>query len=453
MSKKTTPADKREFYLAAFNRFEESLNGETASPFHQIRRQAIDSFAVSGFPSGRDEAWRHTNVTAVTRAEFALAPKSAASIGVDTTPFSFPGFDGIQLVFINGQYSQQASTLRELPDGVRVTSLATALIEEPGLVDAHLGRHASYEGPGFAALNTAFVTDGAFVHIPKGGRLEIPIHLLYLSAATSAPTVSFPRTLIVVEDGAAGFVAETYAGLQPDGADGEYLTDAVTEIVAGDGSELHHCKIQQEGDRAFHAGALHVTEGLDCAFTSHNVIVGGQLVRNDTTTLLEGEGIESTLNGVFLGGDESRIDNHTTIEHARPNCVSHELYKGILGGHSQAVFSGRIHVHQVAQKTNAYQSNQNLLLSDDAEITSKPQLEIYADDVKCSHGSTTGQLDAEAIFYLRSRGISERQAITILTRAFADEIVDSIPNEAVRLRVGELVADKLSALLGQRGSE
>ena len=179
----------------------------------------------------------------------------------------------------------------------------------------------------------------------------------------------------------------------------------------------------------------------------------GQLVRNDTTTLLEGEGIESTLNGVFLGGDESRIDNHTTIEHARPNCVSHELYKGILGGHTQAVFSGRIHVHQVAQKTNAYQSNQNLLLSDDAEITSKPQLEIYADDVKCSHGSTTGQLDAEAIFYLRSRGIGERQAVAILTRAFADEIVDRIPNEAVRLRVGELVADKLSALLTERGSE
>ena len=446
---RATPTDKREFYLSAFKRFEDGLNGETGSPLHEIRRRAIDCFAACGFPSSRDEDWRHTSVTALTRAEYAPATDPGTDMAVDTAPFSFPGFDGVQLVFVNGRYCGHLSTVRELADGVRATSLASALIEEPELVNEHLGHHAPFDGPGFAALNTAFVSDGAFVHIPKGVRLQTPIHLLYLSTAKTKPTVSFPRALIVVEDGAAGFVAETFAGLQQRGA---YLTAAVTEIVAGDGCELHHCKIQRESDGAFHTGALHVTEGRDCNFTSHNAIVGGQLVRNDTTTLLAGEGIESTLNGVFLGSDDSRIDNHTTIEHAQPNCNSHELYKGILGDHSQGVFRGKIHVHQVAQKTNAYQSNQNLLLSDDADITSKPQLEIYADDVKCSHGSTTGQLDAEAIFYLRSRGIGERQAVSILTRAFADEIVDRIPNEAARLKVGELVASKLSSLLRQRGA-
>ena len=438
--------DKKDFYLAAFRGFEDNLNGETSSALHQIRRHAIDRFSETGFPTGRDEDWRHTSVSAVTRSEFvpALTPGPAVTDG-DLEPFCFPGFEGIQLVFVNGHLSSSLSTVPALPAGVRVGSLATAFAEEPELPEKHLGKHADCDLPGFAALNTAFVTDGAFVHLPSGVALERPIHLLYLSAVENRPSVSFPRTLIVAGDGARGSVVETFAGL----GDSVYLTDAVTEIVAGDDSVLDHCKIQRESDAAFHVGVLHVTEGDSCKFASHSAVLNGQLVRNDTTTLLDGEAIESTLNGVFLGGGDSRIDNHTTIEHAKPNCSSHELYKGVLGDRSKGVFRGKIHVHQVAQKTDAYQSNQNLLLSEDADITSKPQLEIYADDVKCSHGSTTGQLDAEAIFYLRSRGIGEKEAIATLTRAFAGEIVDRIPIESVRQKVGELVSGKLSSLLGK----
>ena len=441
--------DKREFYLSAFRSFEESLNGEKTTPLHAIRQRAIDAVTEFGFPSGRDEDWRHTNLAHVTRTEFVPA-SHRGSISVDVAPLSFEDFSGIELVFINGQFCETSSSFCNLPAGVRISALASAASDDADILSAHLCQHAPYEDtPGFTALNTAFVRDGAFVHVPQNVALEMPIHVIYLSTSVGTgtagtPSASFPRTLVVVEEGARACVAETFVGLAPDD---HYLTDAVTEIVVGEKAHVDHIKLQRESAGAFHAGALYVNEAAHCSFASHNVIVSGQLVRNDVTTTLTGTGIESTLNGVFLGGGDSRIDNHTAVEHAAPGCSSHELYKGILGDTSHAVFRGKIHVHQAAQQTDAYQSNQNLLLSNDADITSKPQLEIYADDVKCSHGSTTGQLDADAIFYLRSRGIAEKDAVAILTRAFADEIVDRIPNEPVRRRIRTLVADKLASLL------
>ena len=443
---KTAP-DTRDWYRTSFEGFEKSLNGDGARA-QSLRRQALDRFVESGFPTHREESWRHTNPAFLAGTEFhaVLEPSSTSVSAADLGDYSLADLGAVELVFVDGHFAPELSSLIELPGGARALSLAEALRQTPDEVLEHLARQLPDDG-GFAALNTAFLRDGGYVHIPRGVDVETPVHLLYLSTGRVEPSVSHPRSLVVVGESARASVLETFAGL--DGA-GPYLTNAVTELVAGANSAVEHLKLHREADRAYHVGALHVTEGRDCTFTSHNLTLSGRLVRNDTTTVLDGEGIDSTLNGLFLGAGEEHIDNYTTVEHARPHCTSHELYKGILTDRARGVFRGKIHVHQVAQQTDAYQSNQNLLLSDEADITSKPQLEIYADDVKCSHGSTTGQLNRDAIFYLRARGVSRPNAIRILTQAFAGEIVDRIGHEGVRGRIGPLVQAKLEVELAGR---
>ena len=440
---KTTSNDKRDWYLARFAGFEQQLNGASTSALHKVRRNAIECFAESGFPTSRDEDWKHTNLAALTRIEFQplLDGDPAALSAADIDPFTFAGLECTRLVFLNGLFAPHLSTSASLPPGVQVTSLATALEETPEKVEPHLGRYLPYQQQGFAALNTAFLKDGAFIYIPPNTELEVPIHLLFVSRAGAQPSASFPRNLIVVETSARASVIETYAGFQ----DQVYLTNTATEAVIGANATLEHCKIQRESSTAFHVAALHFNEARDSRLTANNISLGGRLTRNDITTFLDGEAVESTLNGLYLMNREQHVDNHTLIEHARPNCTSHELYKGILADRSTGVFRGKIHVHQDAQKTNAYQSNQNLLLSDEADITSKPQLEIYADDVKCSHGSTTGQLDQDAVFYLRARGLGKRDAINVLTRAFAGEMLARIASETVRSQLDQLISDKLEA--------
>ena len=440
---KTTDKDRKDWYLSSFEGFEKSLNGASKSPVHQIRRAAIDCFARSGFPTTRDEAWKHTNVAPLTRIEFSpvLEPAETRATAGDLAPFTFAGLECVQLVFVNGFFAPHLSSSGPLPDGVKAMSLAAALEAFPELVEAHLGHHAPCEDQGFAALNTAFIQDGAFLYIPADTALAAPFHLLFVSTAGERPTASHPRNLIVAGDNSQVSVIESYAGLQ----DQVYLTNAVTEVVVGENAVVEHCKIQRESAVAFHVATLHFNEARSCRCTSHNITLGGHLIRNDITTVLDGEAVESTLNGLYLLDGEQHVDNHTLIEHVRPHCTSHELYKGILDDQATGVFRGKIFVHQEAQKTDAYQSNQNLLLSAEADITSKPQLEIYADDVKCSHGSTTGQLDADAIFYLRSRGIGRAEAVRVLTRAFAHEILERIGIEPVRTQLDHLVTGKLEA--------
>ena len=440
-------SDSREWYLARFEDLEKRLNGESSSAVHELRRAGIDRFAESGLPTGRDEDWRHADVGTVTRTHYVPLPSVAeAEAVIEAGQLPRPtAWEGSQLVFVNGRFAPALSTLPESA-GVRVMALGTALEREPDTVRAHLDAHSSDCHTGFAALNTAFLQDGAFVHFTGAG--ADPVHILYVTTDREGgggeePFVTNPRTLIVADANTDGLVVERFTGL----TEAPYLTNAVTEIVAGQGSRIDHCKLQQEGDAGCHVATLHVTEARDCSFTAHNVTLSGRLVRNDVTTLLDGEGIVSTLNGLCLSGGSEHVDNHTAIEHAQPHCSSHELYKGILGGRATGVFRGKIHVHVDAQQTDAYQSNKNLLVSPDADITSKPQLEIYADDVKCSHGSTTGQLDADAIFYLRARGLSARNAVRVLTEAFANEIVDRIPHEALRADVRQLVDAKLQTLL------
>ena len=441
-------SDIRRHYVDHFAGFEARLNGQSQTPVHALRRQAIDRFAATGFPTGRDEDWRHTNLSPITRIQF--QPWSQDQTGLlqpaDIAPYLVAGLAAHRLVFVNGQFDAALSDAPGADGEVAAGSLRDAVALDSGLAE-HLGRNSARGG--FDALNTAFLDDGAFVHVAAGVRAQMPIQLLFVTAPTigsgsaaGVPTVSFPRTLVMLEAGAEATVVETYAG----GGDVPYLTDAATEVFLGARSRLEHCRIQRESAAAFHVSRSHFHEEGESQLDSHSVDLGTRLCRNDIVTRLLGAGVKSILNGLYVTAGDQHVDNHTLIAHAAPGCESHELFKGVLGERSKAVFRGKIHVHQVAQKTDAYQSNQNLLLSDDADVTSKPQLEIYADDVKCSHGSTTGQLDDDAIFYLKARGIGDGAARSLLTRAFAGEILDRIPVEAVVRQVRELVADRLGAL-------
>jgi Fe-S cluster assembly protein SufD len=335
-------------------------------------------------------------------------------------------------VFVNGFFAPELSALPAPPAGVAVGGLARALETSSEAVEAHLGRHARFEDNPFAALNTAFFRDGAFIALPRNAVLEEPVWLVFLAlAAGGAPAVCYPRNLVVAGRASQATLVEVYAGLGEEA----YFTNAVTEIVAEDGAVLDHYKLQQEGPAGFHFADTQVRLGRAGNFASHFVGLGGRWVRNEVRALLDAEGGECTLNGLYLAGGTQHMDNHTVIDHAKPRCASHELYKGILEGKARGVFNGKIYVRQDAQKTDAKQTNQTLLLSDDATINTKPQLEIYADDVKCTHGATVGQLDAEALFYLRSRGVGAEEARALLTYAFANDILGRIKVEPLRERL------------------
>jgi len=344
-----------------------------------------------------------------------------------------------QLVFVNGRYSPALSSLRSLPEGVKAGSLAMALSGDPAAVEPHLARHASYQGHPFVALNTAFLQDGAFVSIPKGKVVETPIYMLFVSTPRGKAIVSHPRNLILAGDDSQTMIVESYIGLN----NALYFTNVVTEIVAGENAVVAHYKLQRESEEAFHISTVQASLNHSSNFSSHSIDLGGALVRNDVNAVLDGQGIECVLDGLYMVAGRQHVDNHTRIDHVKPHCSSRELYKGVLGGRSKGVFNGKIYVHKDAQKTDAKQTNKNLLLSEDAVINTKPQLEIYADDVKCTHGTTIGQLDQEAIFYLRSRGIDLEAARGLLTYAFASEMIGRIKVEPVRAQLEHLLLARL----------
>jgi Fe-S cluster assembly protein SufD len=401
----TALMDDKDTYLAAFAQFERARAGDPTAVV-KLRHDAMERFAVLGFPTLEDEDWRFTPLAALTRVPFQLA--------------ATPG-------------PRLESPRR---DGAIVCSLATALRDHFELIEPYLARYADYEDHAFAALNTACLHDGAFVYLPPGVVLSEPIALSW-NVKNSGPTpLLLPRrTLIVAGRNSQAAICERYAG--PDGS--TYFTSVVTEIILDKGAIVDHYKVQQEADTAFHIATTQAYLGRSSSFSSHNITFGGRLTRNDITVYLGGEGGECTLNGLYMGHGEQLIDNHTRIDHAKPHCASHELYKGILDGKSRGVFAGRIYVHQDAQKTDAKQTNQTLLLSDDAMIDTKPQLEIFADDVKCTHGATVGQLDTESIFYLRSRGIGKDEARSLLTFAFANDIIGRIKIDGLREELEQLL--------------
>lgn len=429
--------EERNTFVANFGRFEKESAPSDPAWLRRLRKSAMKRFTELGFPTTRNEDWKFTNVAPI--AKFPFAVKLAASSekdGLTVATLERAAYtigDATQLVFVNGSYAPELSSLRSLPDGVRVTSLAAALHAHGDLLERHLARYAAFQDYAFTALNTAFLGDGAFIHLPRGTTVEAPIHLLFVTTAAAEGTVSHPRNLILAEAESQVTLVESYVGLEEE----VYFSNAVTEIVASKGSVLDHYKVQRESREAFHVATLKVHQQYGSSFSSHYLGFGGALVRNEVRAALDDEGCECTLNGLYLGADQQHLDNHTVIDHAKPRCASHELYKGILDGKAHGVFNGKIFVHQDAQKTDAKQTNKTLLLSDDAVINTKPQLEIYADDVKCTHGATVGQLDADAIFYLRSRGVGHQEARSLLTFAFANDIISRVKVEAIRTRLEE----------------
>jgi Fe-S cluster assembly protein SufD len=330
------------------------------------------------------------------------------------------------------------SSTAGLPRTVRVSSLAEAIQSDGPLVEAHLGRFADVRRNPFVALNTGFVRDGAFVHLRRGTLLDRPIHLLFLSAPEpDRPAVAHPRVLVVADDGVQATVVETYAGT---GAAADYFTNAVTEIVVGENAVLDHYKLQQELTGAYHVATMQVRVGRSGRFISHSATLGAKLTRNDLNVQMAGDGADATLNGLVILGGTQHCDNHTLLDHAAPNCPSHELYKHVLDGHATGVFKGKILVRQPAQKTDSKQNSKSLLLSDDAYMNSQPALEIYADDVKCTHGSTTGPVDEDMVFYLRTRGVGLEAARHLLTYAFAADVTRRIKVDPVRQRLEDFMA-------------
>jgi len=435
-----------QWYQSHFDAFERTLNGESKSSLHQLRREAIGKFRDSGFPTTRNEEWKYTNITPITRTDFVpVTSYDVAGITRDRLrEFSFGTRH--QLVFIDGHFSPELSTTAELPTGVWCGSLAGAHKQIGDQVGRYLGTQVEIDETPFVSLNTAFINDGAFIFIPDGIVLEDSVHLLFV-ASGKRDVLLAPRNLVVLGNTSQASIVESYVALN----DERYLTNAVTEIVLGESAVLEHDKLQIESTNAFHVAMIYARLGKQSVFTSNSIAVGGAIVRNNVTANLDAEGIECTLNGLSIGTGSQLIDNHTTIDHAKPHCESHELYKAILDGQSRGVFNGKIFVREQAQKTDAKQTNKALLLSDEATIDTKPQLEIFADDVKCTHGATVGQLDAEQVFYLRSRGIDETAARDILTFAFAGDVVNRIHVEPLKAQLEALIRARLDAGRRSRG--
>lgn len=437
--------EEKKSYIEDFPEFEESPLAKGKSWLGPIRRKAIEHFDKAGFPNTHQEDWRFTNVSPIARTPFKYSTPGRNGLTVaEISNYTFAEVDCTQLVFVNGYLSLHLSTLKALPGGARTTSLASALESDRSLVEPHLAKYADFADNSFAALNTAFMPDGAFVYLPPGTHMKNIVHLLYISTRGSEATVSYPRNLIVIGDSGNATLVESYVGLNK----GVYFTNAVTEIVVGSNCIVDHYKLQREGGGSFHVGRLQVVQQRDSSFSSHSLSMGGALVRNEVNVVLDAEGAECALNGLYVTKGNQHIDNHTIIDHAKPHCSSRELYKGILDDSSTGVFNGKIIVRKDAQKTNAKQTNKNLLLSEDALVNSTPQLEIFADDVKCTHGATIGQLDEEGLFYLRSRGIDQASARTLLTYAFATEILSAVKVKPIQCQLDLVLLTRLSGLHG-----
>ena len=404
-------------------------------PLADLRRRAAARFAELGFPNPRGEDWRFTNVAPVAKIRFRRpAPGfDRSAVARSLAPFRLAGAH--ELVFVDGRFAAELSSPPEELAGATVASLAELVRRDFSRVEPHLGRHASFVERPFAALSTALFEDGAALFVGRGTVLDRPVHFLFHSTGGGEPSALFPRVLVVAEENAQARVVETYCG--PDGT--SYLVAPVTEIVAGEAAVVDHYKLQRDGDEAYHLGLLHVESGRAANVSTQTFSLGAAIARHDVEGALVGEGSETTLNGLYLVRGRQLADFHMRVDHAAPHTTSHELFKGVLNDRGRGVFNGRIHVHRQAQKTDAKQTSRNLLLSDEALVNANPQLEIFADDVRCTHGSTVGQLDDLAVFYLRSRGIGLEAARSLLTYAFASDLVERVKVPAVHDQLQEFL--------------
>ena len=415
-------------------RYLDQFNGFNAGP-HQpasiaaLRKRAIDRFQALGFPTKKNEDWHFTSTAPIAERDFTFVPARTGDVSRDDlAAFGFGASDWHTAVFVNGRFAAELSDLGRLDPRVKVMSLPAAWSDAPALAGLVGSIVSDAEQHAFTMLNTAFMPDGAVVHVPKDVELTTPIHLLFVSDTHAAKTVMHPRNLIVVDRHAKAMVVESYV------ATGEqsYFTNAVTEVSVGEGATLTHYKVQREGRRAFHVGTIEAKQERDSHYISFSFATGAALSRTNVYTKLAGEGCGSTLNGLYMLDGEQHCDHQTRIEHAEPNCFSREVYKGVLDARSHGVFNGKVYVHPIAQKTDGKQTNNTLLLSKDAQVDTKPQLEIFADDVKCTHGATVGRLDETAWFYMKSRGMNAESARRLLIYAFAADVLETIERDEVR---------------------
>ena len=439
-------------YLGAYGELAAERQQRDPVWLRQLREDAWQRFYAKGFPSTHDEDWRFTNLAALAKTPFQRAVKGSVAVAADQIEkFRVPGA-GCQLVFINGHFAANLSDLSNLPKGLEICSLLGAI--DCGMIGAapegcapegieqHLGRYADVRRDAFSALNTALWEDGAYLRIHRGAVIEQPIHLLYVSAGAGAAIMTHPRTLIVAEPTSHAALIEDYVSIGDEAA----FSNSVTELVAGQDAVVSHFLVERENLAAFNVSTLRLELARGTNVSSHSILLGGGLVRNNVHPVLAGEGAECLINGLFVGAGRQHLDNYMLVEHAQPQCSSRQFYNGILDDHARGVFHGRIVVHKDAQKTDAKQTNRNLLLSNDARIDTKPQLEIYADDVKCTHGATIGQIEEEQLFYLRSRGIDETSARNFLLYAFAAECLDRMQDSPAREFVAELIRERLTVL-------
>ncbi len=425
-------------YLEAFSEMRQRTSHQPEW-LRTLREDAFGQFCDIGFPTLKDEAWRFTSVAPIARESFSLAEGGAAELTLeDLKPFLIADA-ACRLVFVNGRFAAELSDCEPLPAGVEAGSLAAEIGSNPAALKSSLGRHLDLGTDPFCSLNTAFLEDGGYVRIAKGTVLASPIHLLFVSTDLDSPVMAHPRNLILAGPNSQADVVEEHVSL----GDAKLFSNTATELVAEENAVIAHHMIERENRTSFHISTLQMHQERNSNVSSHSVLIGGALVRNNVHPVLAGEGGACLINGLFLGDDSQHLDNYMLVDHASPHCASHQFYNGILGGKSHGVFHGRIIVRKDAQQTDAKQTNRNLLLSDDAQIDTKPQLEIYADDVKCTHGATIGQLDENALYYLRSRGIDETSARELLLFAFAGECTGRIRSTPIREHVERIVRQSL----------
>jgi Fe-S cluster assembly protein SufD len=435
-------------YAAAFHALQATATGGTPAWLARLRADGMARFEQADFPTTSEEDWKYTNVAPIARGQFVpTLLETVASVDAGTVaPFCYEEAQRSRLVFVNGIYQAQLSALDALPAGVVVANLADALSgAHEAVLRSYLARAATIDEhtDGFTALNTALVNHGAFVYLPKGAQLSAPLQLLFLADAGDEPAAISPRVLIVAERESAATIIESYET----SGDGVSFTNAVVEVFVGENARVTHYKVQRESEQAFHIAATHAELERSAVYDLTTITLGARLSRHGIHVRLAHEGAECAVDGLYLVGTGQHADTHSLIDHIAPHCTSRQIYKGILDGKSRAVFNGKVFVHRDAQQTDAQQTNKNLLLSPDARVDTKPQLEIFADDVKCAHGATVGQLEAEELFYLLSRGLHPELARNLLTYGFAEELVEKIKIESIKAQLDEAILNRLHARL------
>jgi Fe-S cluster assembly protein SufD len=439
--------DSRKKFIELFQQYENSLNGQKEHAGHAIQRAAIQRFSNDlNFPNRRNEEWKYTNVTELLQTLY-KQPKLVEIAAEDIKPFLFEKLDAYLLVFVNGQYNKVLSSKDELSKEIIVQDISSGLQEDGQTKETaskYLSKWSSEAMNSFMVLNTAFAQNGIYIDVPDGLVVDRPVHILNIAYTEDESTVISPQKIIVAGENSKLTVIETYHHLT--NSQQTYFTNTVTQLVLKRNAIVDHYRIQDEDENAFFINNTEIEQLRDSTYSSYVVDLGGKLVRNNLNSILKDSGTTTNFYGLSVGVNKQHIDNQTFIDHAYPNCDSNELYKGILMDEAKGVFNGKIMVRKDAQKTNAFQQNHSLVLSKTAKMNSKPQLEIYADDVKCSHGATIGKLNKEALYYMRSRGLSENEAVSILKQAFLTEITELIKIDAVREKVEQMLVDKFKQM-------